>query len=79
MLTLLVRERNPRYAGVLGDFNEKWKRKTLERHFSWCPAAEQPDNDYLRDGVHTTVDGQRNRTLMLLPTFLQASRDHELA
>lgn len=72
----LVRQQNPRYVRLLDEFNAKWKQKSLDRHFYWAPAAEQSDEDYLRDGVHTTVSGQRNRALVLLPTMLEAVRAH---
>ncbi len=73
----LVRQQNPKYVRILDEFNAEWKRKSLERHFFWSPAAEQSDDDYLRDGVHTTVSGQRTRALVLLPTMLEAIREHQ--
>lgn len=68
----LVRQQNPKYAKVLDEFNATWKQKSLEHHFVWAPAAEQTEDDFVRDGVHNTVGGQRKRALVLLPAMLEA-------
>jgi len=68
----LVARENPPYGRILEAFNAYWEPRARARHFIWAPAPPRDSRHWLRDGVHPTVEGHRERAMVLLPAFLEA-------
>ncbi|HET7738719.1 MAG TPA: hypothetical protein VFK32_09120 [Tepidiformaceae bacterium] len=69
---------NPAYNGMLESFNAEWKARALKHHFYWAEGEPYAEDEYMRDGLHTTPAGHRRRATVMAPYFVRAIRERVL-